>query len=276
MNKLVSIILPTYNGAERIKEAIKSVLEQSYADLELIVIDDGSKDNTKEIVENLAKSDQRVRYLKNDVNLGIQKTLNNGLKEAKGEYIARIDDDDVWIDKDKLKKQIEFLEKNKEYVLVGTGVIVVGEDNKELFRYLVPEKDIDIRNKILTKNCFVHSSVVFYRDTALRCEGYSESEDTKHIEDYDLWLKLGTLGKVANLPTHSVRFTLRSGSLSSMNKLEQFKKTLKLIKNYKKIYPNYYLAFFRSIARLVIYGFILNSPIKLSINKVIKLYKERY
>ncbi len=274
MDKLVSIILPTYNGAERIKEAIKSVLEQSYTNWELLVIDDGSKDNTREIVENLVKNEQRIKYLRNEINLGIQKTLNKGLREAGGVYIARIDDDDVWIDKNKLEKQVEFLENNKEYVLVGTGVVVVDEKNKVLFRYLLPIKDIDIRNKILSKNCFVHSSVVFRKDAVLKCAGYSESEDTKHIEDYDLWLNLGTLGKFANLGTHSIRFTLRAGSLSSKNKLEQFKKILKLIKNYKNIYPNYYRALFRSTARLIIYGFILKLPIKITLNKFIKFYKE--
>jgi glycosyltransferase involved in cell wall biosynthesis len=187
MNKLVSIILPTYNGADRISESIKSVLNQTYTNWELLVIDDGSKDNTKEIVENFAKSEPRIKYIKNENNLGIQKTLNKGIREAKGEYIARIDDDDIWCDLKKLEKQVGFLEKNKDYVLVGTGVIVVDESGKELFRYLVPVSDYDIRERILGKNCFVHSSVVFRKAVVLGLGGYGEGSDVRNMEDYDLW-----------------------------------------------------------------------------------------
>ena len=274
MDKLVSILLPSYNGVSRIRGAIKSVLDQSYVGWELLVLDDGSKDNLKGVVEGFTKNEPRIRYIKNDINLGIQKTLNKGLKEARGEYIARIDDDDAWADKDKLKKQIEFLEKNKDYVLVGTGVIEVDEKGKELFRYLVPESDKEIRNKILGKNCFVHSSVVIRKTSVMNLGGYSESVETFHIEDYDLWLKLGTVGELANLPLYAVLFTAREDSISSRNKVDQFKKILKLIKNYKNTYPHYYGSLFRSTARLLIYGFLIKLPIRFYLNKIKKIYKE--
>ncbi len=274
MEKLISIILPTYNGAERIQKAILSVINQTYVNWELLVLDDGSRDHTEGIVRGLATGDSRIRYLKNEKNLGIQKTLNRGLHEAKGEYIARIDDDDIWDDNNKLKKQVEFLENNKKYVLIGTGVILVNEQEKEIFRYLVPQTDVKIRNKILSTNCFIHSSVLFNKNAALKFNGYSETMGTKHIEDYDLWLKLGTVGKFANLPTYSVKFTLREGSLSSVNKFEQFKKALILIRNFRKFYPNYVFAYIRSIARFIVYGFIFKLPVKVSFNKLIKLYKK--
>lgn len=272
----VSIILPTYNGGKYIKRAIESVITQSFSGWELLIIDDGSTDNTENIVKGYIEKDSRIIYLKNEVNLGIQKTLNKGLREAKGEYIARIDDDDEWIDKDKLKKQVEFLNNNTECVLVGTGVIVVSEEGTELFRYLLPETDKEIRNKILAKNCFVHSSVLFRKEAALSFTGYDESTATRHVEDYDLWLKLGTIGKLANLPIYAVKFTLREGSISSINKLEQFKKNLILARNYKNKYPNYFFSLLRSCLRVIIYGFILKSPIKFSLNKLTKFYKEKY
>ena len=276
MEKLISIILPTYNGAKYIRRAIESVISQTFSDWELLVIDDGSSDGTENILKEYINKDHRIIYLKNEINLGIQKTLNRGLKEAKEEYIARIDDDDEWVDEDKLKKQVEFLNNNLDYVLVGTGVIVINEDSVELLRYLLPETDEDIRNKILAKNCFVHSSVMFKRDTALTFGGYDESKYIRHIEDYDLWLKLGTVGKFGNLPTHAVKFTLREGSISSKNKLEQFRKNITLAKKYKNKYPNYFGALFRSYLRIVIYGFILKSPIKFTLNKLIKFYKENW
>ena len=202
MNKLISIILPTYNGAGRIQEALLSVLGQSYLHWELLVVDDGSTDNTEELVKDLPCNEKRIIYIKNESNLGIQQTLNKGLKEAKGEYIARIDDDDMWIDKDKLLKQVEFLEKNKDCVLVGTGLVAVNEEGKEIFRTFNPELDAIIRNKILSKTCFTHSSVMFRKALAMQLGGYSELSEVRHIEDYDLWLKMGTVGKLANLPIY--------------------------------------------------------------------------
>lgn len=273
MEKLVSIILPTYNGSQRIEMAIKSVLDQKYSNWELLVLDDGSIDNTALIVDNFVKQDNRIRYIKNEVNLGIQKTLNKGLREAKGEYIARIDDDDVWSDENKLLEQVSFLEKNKEYVLVGTGVVIVDENDNELFRYLLPEKDVEIRKKILGKNCFIHSSVLFKKANVLNMGGYDESLNTRHVEDYDLWLRLGLLGKFANLPTYAVRFKLHNASISARNKIEQYNKIFKVINNFKGKYPNYLISYLRGLARIVVYGFFAKLPISFSFNKMYKLYK---
>jgi glycosyltransferase involved in cell wall biosynthesis len=276
MKNLVSIILPTYNGSKYIKRAIESLLTQTFSNWELIIIDDGSSDNTEKIINEYIIKDSRIIYFKNDTNLGIQKTLNKGLKEAKGGYIARIDDDDEWVDKDKLQKQVHFLNNNSDIVLLGTGVIVVNEEGFELFRYLLPENDKEIRSKILGKNCFVHSSVMFKKDAAFNFNGYDESKETRHVEDYDLWLKLGTIGNFANLPIYAVKFTQREGSISSTNKVEQFKKNITLIKNFKNKYPNYARSLIRSYLRIVVYGFILKSPIKFTLNKFIKFYKENW
>lgn len=271
---VVSIILPTYNGAMFVVDAIKSIIDQTFNEWELIIVDDGSMDETGKIVSSLAGKDDRIKYFKNDKNLGIQKSLNRGLKEAKGEYIARIDDDDVWADKDKLKEQIEFLENNREYILVGTGTIVVDENGNEIVRYSLPEKDDDIRKKILSKNCFTHSSVIFWKDAVLKLGGYSEEKDTLHVEDYDLWLRLGRVGKFTNMPFYGVRFTLRGGAISSTNKIDQFRKDIKLARKYKNDYPNFWRAFMFGYLRLYFYVFlksIISENIK---NKIFKLSKE--
>lgn len=258
MKNLVSIILPTFNGSQYIKRSIESVLTQSYGNWELIIIDDGSTDRTEAIVFNYVKTNQNIKYFKNDKNLGIQKSLNKGLRESKGEYIARIDDDDDWVDKDKLKKQVEFLEKNKDYILIGTGFVAVDEKGDEIFRRINPRSDKDIKRIFLEKNCFLHSSVFFRKSNVLGIGGYSESEDTIHVEDYDLWLKFGTVGKLYNLPDYSVRLTLRIESLSSSHKILQFKNSLGLIKKYKNNYPGYYKAFASLYIRMLIY-FLLHT-----------------
>lgn len=276
MDKLVSIILPTYNGGKYIKKAIESIESQTFTNWELLVVDDGSIDDTEDMVISFSQKDRRIIYLKNENNLGIQKTLNKGIKEAKGEYIARIDDDDIWCDKDKLKKQVEFMNTNPKCCLVGTGVIVIDEEGGELMRYLLPETDQEIRNSILSKNCFVHSSVLFKKDIVSRVGGYDESINSRHIEDYDLWLRLGLMGELNNLPLYSVKFTLRAGSISSKNKKEQFKKDLVLAKKFKNKYPNYFGAIVRSYLRILVYGLLLKTPIKSSINRLIKFYKENW
>lgn len=269
----ISIILPTYNGEHYIKRAIGSVISQTFSKWELIIIDDGSVDDTKRIVKEYSNKEARIIYIKNETNLGIQKTLNRGLKEAKGDYIARIDDDDEWIDKEKLQKQFEFLENNNSYVLVGTGAIVVNETEKELFKYLLPETDQEIRNKLLMKNCFIHSSVLLRKNSVLNFSGYDESIESKHLEDYDLWLKLGTIGKLANLHMYGIKFTMRDDSISSNNKLEQFRKDLILIKKYKNKYPKYFESIIFGYSRLFFYKIFDLFPYLLK-NRILKLYKE--
>ncbi len=251
----VSILLPTYNGAKTIARAIESVLSQTHTAWELLVIDDGSSDGTAQVVKKYVDTDSRVRYIKNERNLGIQKTLNRGLKEAKGEYIARIDDDDFWIIPYKLSAQYAYMQLHPGCVLVGTGVVVYSEDTQELFRYILPESDADIRKNILSKNCFTHATVLFSKQAAQECGGYGEGEETKHVEDYDLWLRLGTKGSMNNLPLYAVGFTLRAGSTSGKNKTEQFKKDIALTRKYKTNYPGYTRAIIRGTLRSWLYQF---------------------
>ncbi len=241
----VSIILPTYNGAAYIRRAIDSVIAQTYIDWELIVIDDGSTAD----IQSLLPSDARIRYIKNEINLGIQKTLNRGLVEAKGTYIARIDDDDVWNDLEKLAKQVAFLETHLDHTLVGTGVIIVDEKGKELQRYLLPQADENIRAKMLRKNCFIHSSVMF-RNTGL---WYSEDSEVRHVEDYELWLRLGLQGKLANLSTHSVTYTIRKDSLTVRNRRIQGWHMVKLALQYRTKYPSALFGLATSMTRYLFF-----------------------
>lgn len=273
-NKKVSVILPTFNGAKFIDRAISSVLNQTFRNLEILVVDDGSSDNTFEVVLNFSKQDARVIYLKNEKNLGIQRSLNLALKSSKNEYIARIDDDDEWIDKEKLEKQINFLNENQDYFLVGTGTIVVDENRKELFRFLNPKTNDEIRRSLLKRNCFTHSSVLFRKESVLKLGGYSETEETLHVEDYDLWLRLGKFGKQANLSDYSVTFMNREKAISSQNRLKQFKKNIQLIKKYRSDYPGYKSALIIGYVRLIFYKILYLPILNYFKNSVIKFYKE--
>jgi len=252
-NVTVSVILPTYNGEHYIRKAIESVLGQSYSSLELIVVDDGSTDTTPQIIAEYAAKDGRVRYLRNEVNVGIQRSLNRGLKEARGAWIGRIDDDDSWVLTDKLEKQLAFLENNPAHVLIGTGLIVQDEAGDELYRFYNPREDADVRQRLLYRNCFSHSTVIFNRDRALQIGGYDESPATLHIEDYDLWLRLGQHGRGGNLSDYAVRLTLHDQSISATQKIVQFKKQLELTKHFKGAYPRYFWNRMRSWLRLGLY-----------------------
>ena len=158
----ISVIIPTYNGGKFIKKAIESVLDQTLDDFEIIVVDDGSTDNTPYILQEYIRTNNIV-YI-SQKNVGVAVARNNGINMSKGTYIAFLDDDDFWIDKDKLKKQIEFLENHPDYVMVGTAGIVVDEKGKRVTDYKVPEGDHSIRDSILMRNPFIQSSIVAKKD----------------------------------------------------------------------------------------------------------------
>lgn len=265
----VSILLPTYKKPPHIKKSIGGVLSQSFSDWELIIIDDGLIDAAKKEICDFVANDPRILIITNPKNLGIQKTLNLGTLEAKGKYIARIDDDDQWIDKDKLKKQVEFLDSNPDYVLVGTDGIICDENLVDLRSYSMPKSDLEIRNRILFKNCFLHSSVMIRKDALEKVSGYCENKGVRHVEDYDLWLRLGLIGKIINLDTTSVRLIVNSGSVTSKNRLLQSIRDIFLTIRYSRHYPHFLFALLVAFLRL--FFFSINSILPLPKRVLYKL-----
>jgi len=238
---LVSVIIITYNGRMYIKKAIESVLRQTYKNIEVIIVNDGSTDETLEIISGFRKTDSRITILTNKINLGCAKTLNKGAIMAHGKYIARLDDDDSWFDRRKLERQICFLEKNCNYVLVGDGVIKIDKKGEEIDRYLFPEKDKDIRKSILLGNLFVHSTVVFRRNIFEKVGGYDEYFD--FFADWDLWLKLGKLGKFYNFQKHSTYYLDKeydsNYSMRDYSIRRELRRNIVLREKYKNNYPYY-------------------------------------
>jgi len=263
---MISIILPTYNGEKYINRAIDSVISQTFLDWELIIINDGSNDNTEEILKKYIVKDKRIIYLSQD-NQGPNRARQKGIDNSRGEYIAFLDVDDIWIDKDKLKKQIEFLESNRDHVLVGTGVVNV-DDNKEINRYFMPETDENIRQKFLRINCFVNSSILF-RKVVLNNVKNSDSL----LEDYDFCLQLGLLGKIANLKRYSVEYYFKFDGYGSQNKIKRFKENLSISKKYKNYYPNYWKAFIFGYIKMYTLPLFKLLPIRLK-GFFIKLHKK--
>lgn len=254
MKSLVSVIISTYNRANYLEKAINSVLEQSYKDIELIIIDNGSIDETPKIIFELSKKDNRIKIITNKINLKRGQSANRGIKEARGRYIARLDDDDYWIDPKKIEKQINFLEEHPDYVLVGGGMIVIDKDGKELFKCLFPEKDQDIKNSILFDNLFAHSSVVFRKDAWEKAGGYYNGE-INLPEDWDLWLKLGKIGKFYNFQEYFLYYLQAGQNTFGQNSIKNLKINNKIRKIYRKDYPGFRKAFFLGWASYI-YSFL--------------------
>jgi glycosyltransferase involved in cell wall biosynthesis len=265
MKPPISIILPTYNGGHFIAGAIESVLAQTYTQWELLIISDGSVDATKEVVENYVRKDSRIIFIEYKKNSGIQRTLNKGIALATGKYIARIDDDDRWVDSTKLSAQVDFLEKNTEYVLVGTDAIVVDEKGAVLSTNIMPKNDAAIRSKILSKNCFLHATVLIRKNAIEKAGGYSEKVKHFHAEDYELWLRLGTVGKLGNLNMRSTALTAHAGSLTSRNRVLQARHIFQTMREYRNLYPNFLSGWCISLMRLVGFSVIAIIPIPSSL-----------
>lgn len=192
----VTVILPIYNGQSYLESAINSVLQQSYSDFELVIINDGSVDDSASIVESF--SDPRIRFYQQQ-NQGLAATLNKAIGLARGKYIARQDQDDVFFPS-RLQKQFDFLEQNLDVAIVGVAAEVwVGHarTNRMLAH---PADDASIRFGLLFDNYFVHSSVMLRRCVLEEVDGYSEDKSRQPPEDYELWSRVMRTHKLANLP----------------------------------------------------------------------------
>ena len=186
MNKKVSVIIPTYNRSYCILNAINSVLNQSYVDLEVIVVDDGSLDNTKKLIENINSS--RINYIYQDNN-GVSAARNLGIKHSSGDYIAFLDSDDVWFE-NKISEQMMFISKNSQYRWVHSNEIWIrnGERVNQKNKHKKSGGDQFLRSVDL---CVISPSCVLL-EKALLEEMNCFNESYPACEDYDLWLKIAS------------------------------------------------------------------------------------
>jgi len=188
----VSVVMCTYNDELFIKQAVESVLQQTFSDFELIVVNDGSTDNTQKILENFC--DNRLVLVMQD-NQGAVSATNKGLKLAKGEYIARHDGDDV-SDKNRLEEQVLFLDSNIEFGLVGTDAYVTDDKERVLYKKGLVQGD-NLREGIFEKNYVTHGSIMFRREFLDRIGLLRKEFECAH--DYDFILRIAELSKIENL-----------------------------------------------------------------------------
>lgn len=190
-NPKISVVMTVYNEEKYISETITSVLNQTFQDFELVIIDDNSDDATYAILENIC--DERIKIHKNQENLGCAKSSNIGLQLARGEYIARIDGDDTWYP-EKLDRQYDFLLKNPDIAILGTGNEVIDENGETIDNWdstISPEAAYFLLN---FRNCLTHSTVMYKKAFALENGGYNEA--VKWALDYDFFHRASKIGRI--------------------------------------------------------------------------------
>lgn len=195
-NPLVSVVMSAYNESKYIQEAIDSILQQTYKNIELIIIDDASTDNTVEIIEK--NTDKRIVLLKNKENKRLAYNLNLGIQQAHGKYIARMDADDICMP-DRLKKQVNFLESHMDIDIVGGAAQEFGDANT-LLTY--PETHEEIKVMLLFENAMCHPAIMFRNKPDVFCYDVT----CKASQDYELWSRLIWKVKFANITDVVVKY----------------------------------------------------------------------
>ncbi|MFH1561035.1 MAG: glycosyltransferase family 2 protein [Patescibacteria group bacterium] len=222
---LISVVMPAYNAGSYLVEAIESVLGQTYENFEFIIVNDGSTDNTWEIIKQYAKKDKRITAIKNKSNLGVSAAANIATSEAKGKFIARMDADDVSFS-DRLEKQVEFLQKNKEVVAVGGQCIVIDKNNN-----IIGDKTFPTNTKKLAEMIFwaipIQQPSIMINRSLLPKNFVWYPVDFSSAEDVDLYFRFLKYGQLANLNDWLIFYRRLDGSLSHKNPKRTFWLTFK-------------------------------------------------
>lgn len=229
----ISVNILTKNRKDFFVRAINSVFDQDAKDFEVVVVDDASTDNTSEIIAALKYPNLKI--ITHKTSKGITQSRQEALEASAGEYIAILDDDDIWVDRKKLSKQLAYFERNPEAVLVGGG-IKISKNNITVNKFR-PESDKQIRKWILLKNPFFTSTVMFKKNIALKAGGFiNDGQD--FAEDYDLWLRMGVLGKMFNFKEVFTEYA--KPSYNKLKFVSFLKKQQYLIVKHRLDYPKYY------------------------------------
>jgi glycosyltransferase involved in cell wall biosynthesis len=213
--------MPVYNGERYLREAIESILLQTFRDFELLIIDDGSTDGSVKIIQSYR--DKRIRYIDNEKNIGIASTLNKGIELAIGEYIVRMDSDDISLST-RIEKQVRFMDNYPEIGVSGTWVkfVDISHHPWKSVVYKYPIKPRDIKARSLFNSSFAHPSVIMRRSLL---EKFQLKYDPQHLdaEDYGLWQKCSSCFPLANIPEVLLVYRVHSESMTNSDKNIEYK-----------------------------------------------------
>lgn len=232
---LVTVFIPIYNSESYIAESLKSIIHQSYKNIEILLVDDGSTDRSVEIINQF--KDDRIRLIQNEENMGIPYTRNVGLKEAKGDYIAIMDSDDI-ADPARIEKQIDFLEENHDIDAVGSYYIQFGGRRKKKVKskFITPD---ELRTMLLFYNPIANPSVTMRKKT-LDKHNLTYNLNYFVAQDYELWTRLIRVGKVCIIPEYLLYYRFGHENISKKSTRDKLYKRKKLIDDIHKNILTYF------------------------------------
>lgn len=242
----VSVVLSVYNGEKTLSKCLQSVLDQTYQDFEIILVNDNSTDNTRYIIQQY-KDNNKIITVHNNKNLGLTKSLNIGIQRAQGIFMARIDADDWW-DKHKLHRQVIYLENHPNIGIVGTNCVSINTKTKKRFKIKKPETNSQIRNTLYKESPFVHSSVLV-RAQLLKEHGLYD-EEYRFAQDYELWNRLLLYTKGYNIQDDLCFRLVYNDSISYNKWKEQQVCIIKIMRRYYPIYKYSLLNYFHILKRI--------------------------
>jgi glycosyltransferase involved in cell wall biosynthesis len=211
--------MPVRNGSRFLGESIDSILGQTFADFEFLIIDDGSTDNALDVLRQYEAKDSRIRVVSRSPSRGLPKTLNELFRMGQGDFLARMDGDDIAMP-DRFEKQLRLLEANPEIVCVGGYFELIDESGRPLSLLRPPIKHAEIEEQALAGHgAICHPTATIRRDAMIKIGGYDEY--FTFAEDLDLWLRLAEVGQLANLPETILQYRLHQRSVSETYRYEQ-------------------------------------------------------
>jgi glycosyltransferase involved in cell wall biosynthesis len=219
MNPRVSVLMSVYNGEQYLKDAIESILSQTFCDFEFIVIDDGSSDSTPDILAHYQQREPRVLAHRFDHNRGLSAALNFGIRLARGEYIARMDADDISLP-NRLQEQVGFMDAHPEIGVCGTWVELIGAIEGQIWKY--PTRHEAIHARMLFANTLVHPSVIM-RVVSIKENALQYDEDVRYAQDYELWGRAITSVQFANLDQILLQHRIHAEGTGVKHRQAQYK-----------------------------------------------------
>lgn len=248
---LVSIITATYNGEKYLAEALESVIKQDYPHKEYIIINDNSSDRTWEILSHYAQIYPRITVITNPKNLERSQSRNLWAELAQWEFLAFLDDDDIWISPSKISKQVAFLQAHPDHNLLWTDITLINEEGALLDKFIrIREENATLKANFLKSNQFILSTVLVKKTDFIAVGGFDKD---KYLgEDYHLRLKIGTLWKIANLGEKLVYYRDRGQNTSNKNKYKLQWESWKIAAQFRKSYPSPFPSLFLRLISIII------------------------
>lgn len=218
LSPLVSVIIPCYNAEKYVEMAVRSIMQQTYRKLEIIVIDDCSTDSTLSILASLLGQDERIKFFRNNSNLKIVATLNRGIAAATGKYIARMDADDISLP-ERIQLQVNFMENNSDIMVCGGQCLKIDEQGQINGKIKYTTNSDELKAELLFFCPFAHPAVMIRKEIFNRRKLYKEG--MAPAEDYELWLNIAESGELANLPDYLIKYRWHGNNATIKQKGEQ-------------------------------------------------------